>query len=161
MTAHKPTPILNVSSLAGSFTRTATSSGSAWRPAEAQIVVPSGITPPFGTITIPSNPTTVLENGTIDDTGCKLGRGSYADRWVLELNVNSNLDILLSSTDFDARIIIRDASDHPFTAQDEGGPGNDARITQFFLAGTYYLFATSQPANQQGNYDWTINASAP
>ncbi len=114
-----------------------------------------------GTVTIASAPGNSSTSGALTSSSCKLGRGSYADRYQFVLGAMASVDILVSSTDFDAFLILRDNSDKLITSDDDFGPDTDARLNFPMNAGTYYILATTFEDDVVGNYTVTITVSAP
>ncbi len=112
-------------------------------------------------VTIASAPGSYNAAGTLTAASCKLGRGSFADRYELNLGVNANVDIVVSSTDFDAFLVLRDAGDNGITSDDDFGPGSDARLNFAFAAGKYYILATTYEDDIVGDYTVTITVSSP
>lgn len=90
--------------------------------------------------------------GVLVRESCRLTDGSYADRWRLEVDTASVLTIDHISNDFDPFLIIRDAQGNQIVSDDDGGIGDDSRITFGFAAGTYYVLANTFDADDFGGY---------
>jgi hypothetical protein len=115
------------------------------------------------TFTVVAPPVEFAEVGTLTVASCKLGRGSYADRWELVVPAAMNVDISLTSDDFDALIYLRNSEDEKIGSDDDGGVGGfnsgNARLTGVLQAGTYYIMTTTFDDDAVGDYALTINVT--
>jgi hypothetical protein len=117
------------------------------------------------TFTIVAPPVTFDEIGTLTTASCKLGRGSYADRWELIVPNAVDVDISLTSDDFDAYIYLRNSSEDVIGSDDDGGSGgfNDgnSRLAGRIQPGTYYIMTTTFNDDAVGNYALSVAVTAP
>ena len=100
-------------------------------------------------------------DGTLDTGDCVRAGGAYQESWELVLATDTPSRIDLSSSAFDAYLIVKDAVGTVIASNDDGGTGLNARIEQVFSAGTYEIVATSFGAAQQGAYQLTVAAPPP
>lgn len=116
------------------------------------------------TFTVVAPPVTFEEVGTLTVTSCKLGRGSYADRWELIVSATVDIDVSLTSEEFDAYIILRDADDEQIASDDDSGIGGfnsgNARLAGRLQAGTYYIMTTTLDDEAVGDYALAITVNA-
>ncbi len=85
--------------------------------------------------------------------------GKYYDRYALVLERGDRVRVGLQSDDFDAYLVVV-GPDNLRQTDDDGGDGVNSML-QFNATtdGTYYVFATSLSAWQQGNYSIQIQRS--
>jgi hypothetical protein len=81
-------------------------------------------------------------SGTIGYTGCQYLGGTFADIYRIQLSGSTTVDLLLSSSDFDAYLYLLDAKGNLVDHDDDSGGNRDARITRLLDAGNYYVVAT-------------------
>ena len=79
--------------------------------------------------------------GNITYTGCQYIDNTFADIYTLNLGTDTQLDLSLSSSDFDAYLILLDAKGNVVDEDDDSGGGTNSRITDTLPAGTYYVVA--------------------
>ena len=105
------------------------------------------------TITVGSGATGVLEPG--DEIA---GDGPYQDRWTVEARAGQRLRAELSSTDFDAYLVLLGPDGRQLAFDDDGGQNNDAAIGwRATEAGRYTLLASSfRDEPQTGAYRLTV-----
>lgn len=112
------------------------------------------------TFTVVAPPVTFDEIGTLTELSCKLGRGTWADRWELIVPATVNIEIGLASDDFDAFIILRNDEDKRIGSDDDSGIGGfnsgNAVLAGRLVAGTYYIMATTFESGQVGDYSLTV-----
>jgi hypothetical protein len=99
-----------------------------------------GPRPPFcaARATIPVGGTVT---GTIDFAGCQYLDETFADLYKIELTDSATLDIRLTSTAFDAYLLLFDAKGNLVDRDDDGAGNRDARIVPSLTAGAYYIVA--------------------
>jgi hypothetical protein len=91
-------------------------------------------------------------SGSLSTTDCRLGDGSYADRYQLTISASATVTLTLSSTAFDAYLYLTDASGNVVAEDDDSGGGTNSRISRTLSAGTYYVVANSFSASETGTY---------
>jgi hypothetical protein len=88
---------------------------------------------------------TLAMNGTQDGRitfgSCQYPDATFADMYRFQLAADTNIDLLLTSGDFDAALILLDARGNTIDIDDDGGGGSNARITHMLAAGTYFVVA--------------------
>jgi hypothetical protein len=80
-------------------------------------------------------------SGTIGFTSCQYPDSTFADLYQVQLPDSATVDLKLSSSDFDAYLVLLDAQGNLVDQDDDSGGGTDARITRLLGAGTYYVVA--------------------
>jgi uncharacterized protein YjdB len=95
-------------------------------------------------------------NGALTTTDCTLGNGSRADLYTLTLATSQAVQIDLTSTAFDAYIIVYGATGNIITGDDNSGGGTNARVSRTLAPGTYYVAATAEIVSSLGAYTITI-----
>jgi hypothetical protein len=113
------------------------------------------------TFTVVAPPVTFDEVGTLTAASCKLGRGSYADRWELVVPAAVDIEIDMTSEDVDSFIILRNADDEKIGSDDDGGIGGfnsgNSRLAGRIQAGTYYIMTTTFNDDAVGDYSLSVN----
>jgi hypothetical protein len=79
---------------------------------------------------------------TIGYTGCQYPGGTFADIYRIQMSGSTTVDLLLTSSDFDAYLYLLDAKGNLVDQDDDSGGNTDARITRLLEDGTYYVVAT-------------------
>jgi Bacterial pre-peptidase C-terminal domain len=92
-------------------------------------------------------------NGALAATDATNDDDSFMDAYSLRLAANQEVQIDLSATDFDPKLILLDAAGAKVQEDDDGGPGTNARI-RFTAprAGVYQIQAVSISEGQTGTY---------
>ncbi len=112
------------------------------------------------TFEVVTPPVTFNDVGTLTTTSCKLGRGSYADRWELIVPATVDIEVSLTSDEFDAYIVLRNADDDQIGSDDDTGVGGfnsgNAFLAGRLQAGTYYIMATTYDDDEVGDYALSI-----
>lgn len=98
--------------------------------------------------------------GTLSTSDCRLDDGSYADPIRLSMPSAAVAQIDLRSTDFDAFLILTDTLGRFIALDDDGGTGNDARLSQALSAGTYLIWANSYVPGAVGTYTLSVSAAS-
>jgi len=80
-------------------------------------------------------------SGNITYTGCQYPDHTFADLYQLTLTTDTAIDLGLTSTDFDASLIVLDAKGSVVDTDEDSGGATNARITGLLAAGTYYVVA--------------------
>lgn len=115
------------------------------------------------TFNVVSPPVTFDEVGTLTDLSCKLGRGTWADRWELVVPATVDIEVSLVSDEFDAFIILRNDEDERIGSDDDSGIGGfnsgNALLAGRLSAGTYYIMATTYEAGEVGDYSLSITVN--
>lgn len=75
----------------------------------------------------------------------------------LTLKQAETVELNLKSTNANAYLHLLDANKSVMTSDDNGGEGNNARITYTLNAGTYYVTAATAGSNEAGNFELTTN----
>ena len=140
-------------SAGGPVTITATSEG---KSGTAAVTVTSSPCDASTAITIGQ-----LLNGALATTDCVLDDGSYMDQYQLPITANGRIQIDVSSTAFDAYLILfirnPDGSKVAVGADDNAGGGTNARITRDVVAGeTYLIGANSLLGGVTGAYQVSV-----
>jgi hypothetical protein len=100
-----------------------------------------------------------MATGNITFTGCQYTDNSFADVYTLTLAADTQLDLRLNSTDFDAYLILLDAKGNLVDVDDDSGGGTNSRITDSLPAGTYYVVAKPfGDYTQHGAYTLAANS---
>lgn len=98
-----------------------------------------GTRPPFcaarGTLSLDSS-----VDGIISYTGCQ-DNGVFADLYQINLTADTTVDFQLSSSDFNAYLMVLDAKGNMLEEDDDSGGDTRSRITISLAAGSYYLIA--------------------
>jgi pimeloyl-ACP methyl ester carboxylesterase len=109
-------------------------------------------------------------NGALSDDDCNAPHraGRRADSYTFtisqaQFSQNRRVTIALSSTAFDAYLILVDRNNRVIASNDDSGGSNDARIYDFALPseGTYTIEATCVFSNERGAYRLTLNPGSP
>lgn len=80
-------------------------------------------------------------SGTIHFSGCQYVDDTFADIYKIEVTDPSTLEIRLSSSEFDAYLLLLDAKGNLIDRDDDDGGNTDARIVPSLSPGTYYIVA--------------------
>jgi hypothetical protein len=78
-------------------------------------------------------------SGVITYTGCQYLDNAFADIYLLNVPADSNLDLRLSSSEFDAFLVLLDATGAVVDEDDDSGGNTNSRITRDLRAGIYYV----------------------
>jgi hypothetical protein len=78
--------------------------------------------------------------GSLGDTDCIFFYGNYADGFRLDLPVGQGLQVDLTSTSFDAVLVVTDRDMNMLYWDDDSGDGSNARIRRRFPAGEYIVW---------------------
>jgi hypothetical protein len=105
--------------------------------------------------------TTVV--GRLEPGDSTVGDSTYADIFPFRPRTSGEAVIDLKSADFDAYLILQDASGHVLVTDDDSGSGTDARITYAVTAGqTYRILANSYGGSRDtGTYRLSVRIGAP
>lgn len=113
------------------------------------------------TFTVVTPPVEFNEVGTLTTASCRLGRGSYADRWELVVPTTVDIEIYMSSDDVDSFIYLRNSEDEKLASDDDTGDGgfNDgnALLAGRLQAGTYYIMTTTYHDDAVGDYSLSVS----
>jgi hypothetical protein len=99
-------------------------------------------------------------SGTLGAGDCVFDSGHYADAWRLTLASATTVRIDLTSSSFDAYLLLSDANGTTIASDDDGGDGFNSRLTLTLPAGQYTLWATSYNAGETGAYQLSVAATA-
>ena len=118
-------------------------------------------------ITVIQDPCTVvraltygsLVNGTLATTDCKLTDNTATQAYEFTLPVAGKVEVVLTSTAFDAYVFLADASGRVIAEDDDGGGGTNSRIMRILPAGRYIVLANTYDANTYGAYTLTARAA--
>jgi hypothetical protein len=91
---------------------------------------PTGAIPMNGSVT-----------GTITFGSCQYTDATFADIYKIEVTDSSSVDIRLTSSAFDASLLLLDAKGNLVDRDDDSGGGTNARINRLLAPGTYYVVA--------------------
>ncbi len=118
-------------------------------------------------ITVIQDPCTVVRaltygssvNGTLAAADCKLSDNTATQAYEFTLPVAAKVEVVLTSTAFDAYVFLADASGKVIAEDDDGGGGTNARIMRILPAGRYIVLANTYDANTFGAYQLTARAA--
>jgi CHAT domain-containing protein len=97
-------------------------------------------------------PTTV--NGRLDSSSNTLEDKSYYNVHTFEGKAGESVTIDLTSSEFDAYLVLGSPDDKKIVENDDGGDGTNARITITLpTSGTYKIFVSTNEAGELGNYN--------
>jgi hypothetical protein len=97
-----------------------------------------------------------LHAGSQRSSGCG---GCFADVYELVLASPVSLDLVLTSSDFDAFLRLTNAAGQAIAADNDGGGGTNARIVRSLAAGTYRVEATSFKPGVSGAYELRVDSA--
>jgi hypothetical protein len=96
-------------------------------------------------------------SGDINFSGCQYLDDTFADIYKVELQESATLDIRLSSTAFDAYLLLLDAKGNLIDRDDDGAGNRDARLVPSLLPGAYYIVAKPvESYTASGPYTLTV-----
>lgn len=105
--------------------------------------------------------------GMLESTDCAPGDGYYYEGYELGLASETAVTITLTSTQYDAFLIVTDATNSDpsnaanWIAFDEnGGGGTDAQIVDTLPAGNYVVWVSSSATGETGAYSLSVEESA-
>ncbi|HWC96993.1 MAG TPA: PPC domain-containing protein [Candidatus Sulfopaludibacter sp.] len=78
---------------------------------------------------------------TLTYSACQFSDATFADVYQIILLADATIDLRLTSGDFDAYLVLKDAKANLIAQDDDGGGGTNSRIQQKLSAGTYYVYA--------------------
>jgi hypothetical protein len=99
-------------------------------------------------------------SGSLTPSDCTTRDGHFADPWELTLESAVRLRIDLTSTQFDAFLLVTDADGEIVAYDDDSGSGYNARIVRDFAAGIYTIWATSYYAYDLGSYQLAVSLAS-
>jgi len=77
--------------------------------------------------------------GVITYTGCQYGDNTFADVYQITLPEDATLDLRLSSSDFDAYLVLLDSLGAVLDENDDSGGSTNANITRDLASGRYFV----------------------
>jgi uncharacterized protein (TIGR03437 family) len=86
--------------------------------------------------------------------GCS---GCFADLYQFSVTSSQTLNIVLTSSAFDAFLRVLDSAGSTVATDDDGAGGSNARIYRTFAAGTYRIEATSYNSGKTGAYTLALS----
>jgi hypothetical protein len=111
-----------------------------------------------GCATVPSIALGASVSGTLASTDCSLEDGSFVDYYELRLTSARTVAIQMTSSAFDAYLLLFDRASGDVVAEDDDtGGGFNARIQMNLAAGTYIIGANSFDAGETGTYQLSVN----
>ena len=99
-------------------------------------------------------------SGVLSTSDCQLGNGSYADRWEFTMASAAAATVSMTSTAFDAFLILSNSAGNVIASNDDGGGGTNSRIVQALAAGTYTVWANSYTAGATGSYQLSVTTAS-
>lgn len=97
-------------------------------------------------------------SGTLTSTDCSLDDGSFVDYYELRLTSARTVAIQMTSSAFDAYLLLFDRATGDVVAEDDDSAGGfNARIQMSLAAGTYIIGANSFDAGETGTYQLSVN----
>jgi Bacterial pre-peptidase C-terminal domain len=125
---------------------------------EVDVRTTMGERPPFcglkGTLAVGGG-----ASGTIGYTSCQYTDATFADIYQVQLTSTTSVDLRVSSSDFDAYLVLLDAQGNLVDQDDDSGGGTNARITTLLGAGTYYVVAKPNGDYTKGG-NYTVSLAA-
>ena len=107
-------------------------------------------------------------NGTLTTSSCPLGNGTFYNSYSFNANAGQQVAIAMTSSDFDAFLILNRPDGTVLATDDDSGGGLNSRIppgSHFFslpVTGTYTIWANAvDPADATGAYSLTLSAPLP
>ncbi len=102
--------------------------------------------------------------GSLSASDPQLGDGSHVDLWALSVSGATEVDIRLSSSDFDTYLMLNagtpDAIGPQLASDDDGGDGTNSRLTGTLEPGDYVIAANSYGAGETGGYELAVGGTA-
>lgn len=153
-----------VAAVDGGGVVTARGNGSAWIIATSgaardsiRIAVSSPIDcAPVGDLPLPDT-----LSGDLRQSDCAVEGDWYVDAWRLTIPAEMEVTLELRSTDFDALMVLLNASGTEIAFNDDNGTSFDSRITETLPAGSYYVYATTYSAGMTGSYQISAIEGVP
>ncbi|MBC7843943.1 MAG: Ig-like domain-containing protein [Gemmatimonadaceae bacterium] len=102
--------------------------------------------------------TNVAVTGTLAATACVLPDSSYADRYTLTVPSATIMTMTMASAAFDSYLFVEQNDGTSIQRDDNGGGGRDARIATTLAKGTYFVYANSSSARENGAYTLTLSS---
>jgi hypothetical protein len=99
-------------------------------------------------------------NGALATTDCTLNNGARADLYTLNVAASQAVQIDVTSTAFDAYVIVYGATGNIVVVDDNSGGGTNARVVRTLAPGTYYVAATTGIPTGLGAYTLTVRPPA-
>jgi len=99
-------------------------------------------------------------SGTLTAASCLAGAW-FEDRWSLSLAASTSVRIDLTSSAFDAFLVLADASGNIIETNDDAGGTSDSRIVRTLAAGTYRIRASTHDAGATGTYQLSVIPAPP
>lgn len=100
-------------------------------------------------------------SGSLATSDCKLADSTYRDLYKLTVTTSTTVRIDLTSTAFDAYLLLRDANGTTLDEDDDGGTSGNAMLIATLAPGTYYIVANSAVAGQTGGYTLSVTVTNP
>jgi hypothetical protein len=106
------------------------------------------------------------KQGLLETNDCPLGDGTFLDGWRVTVTANTDVQIDLVSTDFDAYLFLLEETDTDLVElgqDDDSGGGSDARLIVTLEAGKiYHVLANNlDPAEGLGSYTLSLTEATP
>lgn len=102
--------------------------------------------------------------GQLDSGSLKLDDGSYYDLYRYDSPGNESIIVTLSSSDFDAYLMVGTFENNVFNdidTDDDGGGGTDSRLeVTLSTSGTYYFRANTVAAEETGSYTIRLESAS-
>ncbi len=100
-------------------------------------------------------------DGTLASGNCSLTSGEFVDVWSFSLGSSTAVQINLTSSEFDAFLILTDDMIVTLDSDDDGGGGVNSQINITLEAGDYLIWATSFDPGESESYQLSLEASVP
>ena len=78
--------------------------------------------------------------------------GGYADYWDFDMPASGNVQIDMTSSEFDTYLILTTADGATIARNDDGGDGRNARLRERLVAGSYRIIAKGFSDGARGSY---------
>jgi hypothetical protein len=105
-------------------------------------------------------------SGQLSSTDCKLSDGSSVDIYTLAGTAGQKISLSLTSSEFDAYLLLYDPAGSKIAQDDNSGGGTQARIpASGYLSlpstGSYQIYANSARAGETGSYSLSVTSDNP
>ncbi|MFO7892567.1 MAG: caspase family protein [Longimicrobiales bacterium] len=102
-------------------------------------------------------------SGALSSSDPRLDDGSHYDLWTLSLGSETDVDIQLTSSDFDTYLMLNAGTPgsigRQLASDDDGGTGTDSRIAGTLEPGSYVIAVNSYGAGAMGSYELTVGGT--
>jgi len=104
------------------------------------------------------------QSGTLSGSDPQLGDGSYYDVWALSVSSPTDVEIRMTSSDFDTYMILHAGTPSSVGAQladnDDGDDGTNSRLAGTLQPGNYVIVANSYSGGSTGSYQLSVTGAS-